>query len=115
MVKVEIKLTGAKRKLSEGNVKRGRFALANQALADMNQFVPKRENNLRQATSVDVDGSGINYHMPYAKPQFYGRVGKGGYPVRKYTTPGTGPRWDEKAKSIHMNDWKRAYVKGAGW
>ncbi|WP_238140599.1 minor capsid protein, partial [Streptococcus suis] len=34
---------------------------------------------------------------------------------RKYTTPGTGKRWDEKAKAIHMTDWVQRFVKGAGF
>ena len=115
MVKVTIDLKGAKTKLSDKNMDRGRYALANQALADMNQFVPKRENNLRQATSIDVDGSGINYHMPYAKPQFYGFVGKGHHRVYNYTTPGTSRRWDLRAKIRYMKDWQEAFKKGADW
>lgn len=106
---VEINLDGAMTKLSDGALKRGQYALANQALADMNQYVPKRESNLRTAVSMGIDGTEIIYNMPYAKAQFYA---PGGW---KYTTPGTGPRWDEKAKGIHMDDWENAFVKGAGW
>ncbi|GIN08665.1 hypothetical protein J1TS1_28100 [Shouchella clausii] len=114
-MQVSVNLTVAKKKLSQSNVKRGRFALANQAMADMNQFVPMREGILRQTGTVDSDGSAVTYGMPYAKAQFYGRVGRGGYPVRNYTTPGTGPRWDLKAKPIFMSDWIKAFVKGADW
>src|SRR5690625_1258972 len=115
MVRVEVNLSGAQRKLSSGNVQRGRYTVANQALADMNPFVPKDEGILRLVTSVDIDGTGINYNMPYARPQFYGRVGKGGHPVVNYTTPGTGPRWDLKAKGMFMSDWIKAFTKGADW
>ena len=106
---VEINLDGAFKKLSGGALKRGQYALANQALADMNQYVPKRESNLRTAVSMGMDGTEIIYNMPYAKAQFYA---PGGW---DYTTPGTGPRWDEQAKGIHINDWQNAFVRGAGW
>ena len=117
MVKITVNLGGARAKINESNMRRGRQALANQALADMNQYVPMNEGILRMSANVDIDGSAINYNTPYAKAQYQGyRESKGGKKVyfREYTTPGTGPRWDEKAKGIHMKDWERAFVKGAG-
>ena len=114
-MKIEVDLGRVMKKLSQGNIDTGRYALANQAMADMHQFVPMKGNDLRTTTHIDTDGSSINYNMPYAKAQYYGFVGKGGYPVRNYTTPGTGPRWDEKAKSIYMNGWIKAFVEGADW
>ncbi len=114
-MRVAIDLERAKAKMTQARVIRGRYALANQALADMDQFVPKLEGDLRTATSVEADGTAINYNMPYARAQFYGFVGKGGYPVRNYTTPGTGPRWDLKATSMFVEDWERAFVEGADW
>lgn len=114
-MQVTVNLTAAKKKLSQNNVKRGRFALANQAMADMNQFVPMQEGILRQTATIDIDGGGVNYNTPYAKAQFYGFVGKGGYRVYNYTTPGTSRRWDLRAKAKYMNDWKKAFVKGADW
>lgn len=115
MVREHIKLDTAKRKLSDGNMKQGDYALANQALADMNNYVPALDHHLRNSGTIDLNGKAINWNSPYAKAQFYGKVGKGGYPVLNYTTPGTGPRWDLKAKGIHMEDWKDAYKKGADW
>lgn len=108
-MQVEIKLEGVKRKLSKDALRSGRYAVTNQALADMNQFVPMREGNLRTATSMSLDGSEITYHMPYAKAHFYAPDGW------NYTTPGTGPHWDDKASGIYMEDWKMAFTKGAGW
>jgi len=108
MVKIDIDLSGAYKKLNSQSVNRGRYAVANQALADMNQFVPKDEGTLRTATSIDLDGSNINYNMPYAARMFY-------MPMYNYTTPGTGPRWDVKAKRMFMSDWVNAFKKGAGW
>jgi|SRR5690625_203171 len=108
MVRVEVNLSGAQRKLSSGNVQRGRYAVANQALADMNPFVPMDEGILRMSTSVDSDGSVINYNQPYAAKMFY-------MYMYNYTTPGTGPRWDLKAKGMFMSDWIKAFTKGADW
>ncbi|WP_161877865.1 minor capsid protein [Alkalibacterium sp. MB6] len=109
MVKIEINLTAAYKKLSPAAVIKGQRAFANQAMADMNQFVPFREGPLRQATSIDMDGSGVNYHMKYARRHFYA---PGNW---NYTTPGTGPRWDLKAEGLFMNDWINAFRKGARW
>lgn len=108
MVQINIDLTGVRKKLNDESMRRGRYAVANQALADMNQFVPKKESVLRNSATIDIDGTAVYYNTPYAKRRFY-------EPAYNYTTPGTGPRWDMKAKRIYMKDWERAYVKGAGW
>lgn len=118
MVKVTIKLDVARKKLSSQSLDRGRYALANQAMADMNQFVPMLSTALRQTASIDTDGKSITYNTPYAKAHFYGsRTTKDGkkIPFVNYTTPGTGPRWDLKAKSVFMSDWINAFTKGADW
>ena len=108
MVQIDINLTGVYKKLDTQNVQSGQYAVANQALADMNPFVPMDEGILRMATSIDMDGSHVNYHMPYAARMFY-------MPMYNYTTPGTGPRWDIKATRMFMNNWVNAFMKGAGW
>lgn len=110
-VKVTIDLSGVKQKLSETNFKRGQYALANQAMADMNQFVPKKDNTLRESAHLSADNS-IIYQTPYARAQFYGSNGKATF--SKYSTPGTGKRWDLKAKSMFMPAWRQAFIKGAG-
>lgn len=106
-MQVKIDLDGVKRKLSKTNMQRGQYSLANQALADMNQYVPMDQGHLRMASSVNAEGTDINYTSPYAAKQFYEQASN-------YTTPGTGPRWDEKAKGIHMKDWEKAFTEGAG-
>ncbi|ASV67576.1 minor capsid protein [Cytobacillus kochii] len=105
---VTVNLSVARSKLSAKAVRNGQRTLANQAAADMNQFVPMDEGNLRQAMSIAVDGSGIEYHQKYAARLFY-------MYMHNYTTPGTGPRWDMKAKNLYMNDWNKAFIKGADW
>lgn len=103
---VKIDFEGIHKKFSVQNKDRGRRALSNQMLADMNPYVPKKEGFLRTATSISLDGSEIYYHMNYASKQFNIRH-------RNYTEPNTGPRWDLKAKGLHMRDWEKAYVRGA--
>ena len=51
---------------------------------------------------------------PYDKAQFYGFVGKGGYRVHHYTTPGTSRRWDLRLKGDQqrMANVKQAFIKG---
>lgn len=113
MAKVSINLDGVRSKLSKGAVKRGQYALANQALADMNNYVPALDHHLRNSATIDVDGSAVSWNTPYARAQFYGNNGIVSF--HNYTTPGTGKRWDLKAKGIHMKDWERAFAKGADW
>lgn len=105
-VTVKVDLRGVQHKISAQNIKRGQYALANQALADMMPFVPKKEGTLRQSGYVTSVNS-IVFNTPYAKRQFYLKG-------RKYSTPGTGPRWDLKAKSMYMPKWRKAFIKGAG-
>lgn len=112
-MKVDINLDAVFAKMSDDNIQRGRQALANQALADMNQFVPMKEGILRMSATIDIDGGAINYNMPYAAAQFYGFI-RGGR-VYNYTTPGTSRRWDLRGKARYMKDWEKAYLKGAGW
>ncbi len=104
---VKVELIGIRAKVSPQAVKWSRYALANQAMTDMNPFVPKKNNILRQSSHVKSDGSAILYETKYARKQFY-------LNGKKYSTPGTGPRWDLKAKSLYMPSWKKAYLKGAG-
>lgn len=106
-VNVDVDIEKMKQKLSTQNLKRGQYALANQILMDMNQFVPLKDAFLRNSATIGIDGSTINYNTPYARKQFYVQHSN-------YTTPGTGPRWDLKAKSMFMSSWEKAYIKGVG-
>ena len=98
-VKITKDLIGVKPRV-EQMTKLGQYALVNQVHADMNNYVPKLTGDLRNQSSIASDGKSIIYNVRYAKRQFY-------IPARRYTTPGTGPRWDKKAKSIHIRSWER--------
>ncbi|MBA3081147.1 capsid protein [Lactobacillus plantarum] len=108
--KVDIDLDSFMEQTSLTNVKRGQYALINQAMSDMEQFVPKNQGHLRDSVHATSNGSQITYSMPYAKAQFYGIIN--GHPVNNYSTPGTGKRWDLKAKSMFMSSWIDSFTKG---
>ena len=108
--RINVDLDGFMDQTSLTNVKRGQYALVNQAMSDMEQFVPKRQGHLRDSVHATADGSQITYAMPYAKAQFYGMIN--GSRVHNYSTPGTSRRWDLKAKSMFMDSWVKAFTKG---
>ncbi|WP_426291041.1 minor capsid protein [Lactiplantibacillus plantarum] len=108
--RINVDLDGFMEQTSLNNVNRGQYALVNQAMSDMEQFVPKDQGHLRDSVHATADGSQITYAMPYAKAQFYGIIN--GHPVHNYTTPGTTKRWDLKAKSMFMDSWVKAFTEG---
>lgn len=76
--------------------------LTGRCYAHMDKYVPQRDGNLR--TIVDIQTNSITYESPYAKYQYHGKREDGSRPVKKYTTPGTGPYWDKKMVSAEIND-----------
>ena len=79
---------------------KAQYIMANQIHADMNDYVPALYYDLRNQSSIALDGKSIYYNVPYARKQFYVQHSR-------YTTPGTGPRWDLKAKAIHGKSWAK--------
>lgn len=67
----------------------------------MDKYVPKRNGDLR--TVVDLRTNSITYQSPYAEYQYYGERADGSHQVQNYTTPGTGPYWDERMISADMD------------
>jgi len=98
-VNVRSNLTGVRRRANE-LVGLGQYALANQVHADSNLYAPMKSTDLRNQSNVSADNKQIIYNTPYARRLYYNQF-------VNYTTPGTGPKWDQKAKSIHKNDWIR--------
>lgn len=68
----------------------------------MDKYVPKDEGNLRLNVSLTADS--ITYESPYAKYQYKGMREDGSRVVKNYTTPGTGPYWDKRMKSVEMDE-----------
>jgi len=83
-----------------GRIPKAQYIMANQVHADMNPYVSMLTGDLRNQSTIATDGKSIYYNVPYARYQFY-------IQHSRYTTPGTGPRWDLKAKSIHGRSWAR--------
>lgn len=105
MVKVDVNLNLG-RKFSAANVNKARYVMANQMMADMDQFVPYKAGTLSQSVHINADGSQITYTTPYAQAQFYGVVN--GSPVLNYTRsehPRASKRWDLRAKALYGQQW----------
>ena len=114
-VNVHVDLAGVQHKLSRQAVLNGRRAFMNDAHQAMEQFVPKLHGYLRNQSVMAIDGSHIDYVMPYAKAQFWG-IANGGR-IHNYSTPGTSRRWDLRltGRKDLMDKCEEAFVSGAGW
>lgn len=107
---ITVDLTGVRAKVSQQAFERGQYNMAQRMHATMNEnFVPMRDGDLRNLSTVSADGKSITWSAPYARKHYYTNFSP------NYTTPGTGPRWDEKAKGPFMSDWLEAFLKGAGF
>ena len=106
---VTIDLSKVRAKLSQSNFERGQYVMANQMLVDMNEnFVPLKEGDLRASGHVGPSAKQLIWTSAYARKHYYA---PGNW---TYTTPGTGPRWDEKASGMFLSDWIKSFTKGAG-
>ena len=97
-IKITKDLTGVTMKVKSMK-ERGQYALANQVHADSNIYAPMLSSDLRNQSNVTADNKQIVWNVPYSRNQYYNQYSN-------YTTPGTGPKWDQKAKSIHMKSWE---------
>lgn len=96
------------------------YALAEQMLADSEQYVPysggssQSAGNLRESGRVEKGESGRFYLVwdtVYALYQWFGVRADGSRRVRKYTTPGTGTQWVDKAKAAKQDNWQKIAQK----
>ena len=122
---VTVNLSGLNSILSSQRLSRARHVLANQAMADMDQFVPYKRGTLSGSAHIGSDGN-IVYTTPYAKAQFYGFITnhKTGQQsrVRNYTRtthPQASRRWDLRAKALYGDEWankvKKSLLEGKQW
>ena len=123
---VKIDLKGVEKKVSPENFAKGKLAIANQMLLDMEPYVPKRKGELRSSGHVRQDS--IIYETPYARLRYYGKKRKGFFSEkqRKFffankekllsqkPKPGTGPRWDKKAAALYAKNWAEVGLKAMG-
>ena len=104
-ISITVDLGRINKKFGPNAKKVAEYAIANQAMLDMERFVPLRDGDLRG--SGHVSGNQIVYNIVYAGAQFYGSSYNKhrSFKFSKYTTPGTGPRWDLKAKGMYGDKW----------
>lgn len=72
----------------------------------MDKFVPMSEEVSKGSlrNNVYLTTNTITYMSPYASYQYYGQRKDGSHVIKNWTTPGTGPYWDEKMISADMNE-----------
>ena len=109
-VRVAIDLVGIEKKVSPQAVAKGRLAVANQALMIMEPYVPSRSGDLRASGHVESNGD-VSYNTVYARAHLYGTNGI--VTFRKYTTPGTGKRWD-KPLVANVDKLKQVAIRAMG-
>jgi len=104
-ISITVDLGRINKKFGPNAKKVAEYAIANQAMLDMERFVPLRDGDLRG--SGHVSGNQIVYNTVYTRAQFYGSSYNKhrSFKFSKYTTPGTGPRWDLKAKGMYGDKW----------
>lgn len=115
-MKVTYDLSPMEKKFGPGNVRKCRQIVANQIILDSENYVPKSGGDdgglLRASTSIALNGGAVYWNTVYARAQFYGDNGI--VTFRKYTTPGTGKKWSEKASKDNMKNWEEVAKKGLG-
>lgn len=111
-VKVTVDLGRIEKKVSPQTMKRAKIAAGSQALLVMENSVPLRagSGDLRASGRVEPNGD-VSYNTVYARAQFYGTNGIAVF--KKYTTPGTGKRWD-KTLEKNMDKLKEAAIDEMG-
>lgn len=98
-IRINRNLRGVEARLTQ-MIERGQHAFVNQVYADANLYAPMKSSDLRNQSQIASDKKSIVWNAPYARRQYYNQM-------VNYSTPGTGPKWDQKAKSIHLESWKR--------
>ena len=108
-VSVSVNTKDIDRKLSKANLNNANRIVVGQMLMDMTPFVPmsnaKSRGTLRG--SAHLNGTVLSWNTPYARRRFYEEN-------VNFTTPGTGARWDNRAKAVNMDSWLRVLKKGIG-
>lgn len=113
-VSVKVDLKGIEKKVSPTALAKGKLAIASQMKKDMARFIPRKSGDLSGSGQATKDG--VEYPGPYARAQFYGSSYNKhrSFTFKRYTTPGTGKRWDLKASAIHVKDWGKVGLRAMG-
>lgn len=108
MIRVKVDFSGIENKFAAKQ--KGQLAMANQALLEMEQYVPMLDGHLRGGASAVENG--VKYPGPYGRAHFYGTNGI--VTFNHYTTPGTGKRWDKRLSADQLKKIGRAGLRGMG-
>ena len=80
----------------------------------MDKYVPMDKNLLRRIVYLDTNS--ITYMSPYASYQYFGMREDGSRVISHWTTPGTGPYWDQRMMSADgqrvINDVQKFIERG---
>ena len=88
---------------SQANLEKANYVVANQAMQDMDQFVPYKQGHLAGSAHISGNKQTIVYNTPYANYKT-GQQSR----IRNYTRsehPQASRRWDLRAKNLYMNRW----------
>lgn len=95
----KVDLSALEGMLSDASLRRVRLSMAERMRSGMEPFVPRDTGSLRSSAMVSADG--VEYGMGYAADVYRAPEG------RRWTTPGTGPEWDEAAAPSMMGGLER--------
>ncbi|MFK8242815.1 MULTISPECIES: minor capsid protein [unclassified Facklamia] len=125
-VEVKVDLKKLEAKVGPAAVVRGRIAMINQALLDMDRYVPRYRGDLRASASATKEG--VKYSAVYARRVYYGKKNDLFYTdkqrrcffanleeIKKYKkTPGTSARWDKKVPAETKKQWGIVALRAMG-
>lgn len=77
---------------------------SNELMRVSDNYAPFDVGALKNSANIDIDGTAINYSVPYARVHWYGKVMAGSLPkqpteadMRYQGAPMRGPKWVERA------------------
>lgn len=108
-IKVSFDISKLENAVTTAAVRKSEFTVANQVLIDSDKHVPKGLGTLVGTGRVEGN-TAVSWTTVYARAHYYGTNGI--VKFRKYSTPGTGPKWVEKAASSNMKNWEQIVMKG---
>ena len=95
--------------VTPAGIKRAGTIVANQVVMDSERYVPQgKTRNI--VGSGHAEGVAAVWHTVYARAHYFGTNGI--VTFRKYSTPGTGTKWVEKASNSNMSKWEETVLKG---
>lgn len=112
-IRAKSDISRIEKKVSNANIKKGKNAVADQVLLDAEDYIPKKDGDLRASGHVERGGESVSWDTVYARAQYYGTNGI--VVFNEYTTPGTDKLWYEKTKKSNIKSWKRIAAEEMGF